>query len=148
MRLIEYFPFHPGFMCLSPIGWELLLKNLKMTFLCPQAIGQWPFTQKFLPPLDVPYRVLSFSPWFYVFISHRMGVIVENPQNDLLCPQAMGQWPFTDSVKSIKNILKLLFELLFMRQTTWSSCRQCICEMSTWPPKIPHCVGGWYYSPI
>ena len=79
-RLVEYFHFHPGFMLLSPIGWELSMKNHKNDLLCPQAMGQWPFTEKFLPPPDAPRRALLFSPQFCTFISHRLGDIQEKPQ--------------------------------------------------------------------
>ena len=29
MRLVEFFHFHPGFIPLSPIVWEIFMKNLK-----------------------------------------------------------------------------------------------------------------------
>ena len=80
VRLVEFFQIVTGFIALSPTVWELLRKNLKNDLLCPRAMGQWPFTENFQPPLDAPSQALSFSPRFYAFISHSLGDIHEKPQ--------------------------------------------------------------------
>ena len=94
VRLVEFFQIVTGFIALSPTVWELLRKNLKNDLLCPQAMGQWPFTEKFPPPLDVPRRALSFSPRFYAFISHSLGDINEKPQILAKIPDLAHFGPF------------------------------------------------------